>query len=146
MKTAIFPGTFYPFTIGHQSIVERGLRIFDHIIIAIGYNEHKTASDDIQSRVEKISGIYSDDKRVTVTAYSGLTTTIAQQMKADCILRGVRNVADFEYERNMADINRRLTGIETLLMYTLPELSCISGSVVRELSHNDIDITEFLAH
>lgn len=145
MKTAVFPGTFHPFTIGHQSIVERGLKIFDRIIIAIGYNEHKSAISDVDARLKDISALYRDDDRVAVASYSGLTVDFVRKCGADCILRGVRGVMDFEYERNLADVNRRLSGVETVLLFTLPEHGFVSGSMVRELAHNGVDVSEYLA-
>ncbi len=145
MRIAIFPGTFDPFTIGHYSIVERGLKLFDKIIIAIGYNEQKAnAEATAEQRRLQIKEIYSDVNSVEVIAYNGLTTNCAKKYNADFILRGFRTVADFEYERNMADINRKLSGIETVLLYTLPEHASISSSIVRELLHNSVDVTEFL--
>lgn len=148
MRTAIFPGTFNPYTRGHQSIVERGLKLFDRIVIAVGYNEHKaeaSAGASAQAIVDEISALYADDDRVEVSLYKGLTVDLAREVGACCILRGVRSTIDFEYEKTLADVNRRLSGIETVLLYTLPELACVSGTMVRELAHNGVDVTEYLA-
>lgn len=144
MRTAIFPGTFNPFTVGHQSIVERGLTLFDRVIIAVGYNEQKGQDAGVHSNVARIRALYDSESRVTVEAYSGLTVDFARKTGACCILRGVRSTIDFEYEKTLADVNRRLNGIETVLLFTLPELACVSGSMVRELEHNGVDVTEYL--
>ena len=143
-RVALFPGSFDPFTTGHQSIVDRALPLFDHIVIAIGVNIAKANDDSILRRVKAISKIYHGDSRITVTTYSGLTVDACRENGAGFILRGVRNVADFEYERNMADANRRISGIETVLLPTLPELSCVSSSMVRELDRFGHDTSTFL--
>ena len=144
MRTALFPGSFNPFTKGHADIVERGLKLFDRIVIAIGYNEQKADTGDIDSRIAAIRSIYKDDKRVDVVAYSGLTTDAARQHNCCAILRSVRSVKDYEYELQMADVNRQLSGIETVVLFARPELASISSSMVRELQHFGHDISEFL--
>jgi len=146
MPTAIFPGSFNPFTIGHKSVVDRALPLFSRIVIAIGINADKPSgtSGSTDSRVQELKQLYAHEPRVEVRSYSGLTTDFAHSMGATWILRGVRSVKDFEYEQSMADINRRLTGIETLLLFTLPEHAGISSSVVRELSSYGADISQFL--
>lgn len=143
-RTAIFPGTFNPFTVGHHSIVERGLKLFDKIVIAIGYNEHKQSDGDIADRIAQIRQVYAGNDRVEVLAYSGLTIDCAKRCHADFILRGARNTIDFEYERTLAEVNRKIGGIETVLLYTLPEHASVSSSVVRELMHNGVDVSEFI--
>lgn len=143
MRTAIFPGSFNPFTIGHKSVADRALPLFDRLVIAIGHNEAKQDTD-VAGRVAQIRKIYADEPKVEVLPYTGLTVELASRLGAGCILRGVRSVADFEYESNMADVNRRLTGIETVLLLTLPEHACVSSSVVRELEHYQADISQFI--
>lgn len=143
-RIAIFPGSFDPFTLGHHSIVTRGLELFDKIIIAIGYNEQKRAAEDIDKRISAIKEIYGDNKNVEVISYSGLTVECAKRHDARFILRGVRNFIDFEYERNLAEVNRKIGNIETVMLFTLPEHSSISSSMVRELQHNGVDVSEFL--
>ena len=143
-RIAIFPGSFDPFTLGHHSIVERGLNLFDKIIIAIGYNEQKQVSDNIDKRVSVIKEIYAVNNNVEVISYSGLTVECAKRHNARFILRGVRNFIDFEYERNLAEINRKVGNIETILLFTLPEHGAISSSMVRELQHNGVDVRDFL--
>lgn len=145
MRIAIFPGTFDPYTIGHHSLAERATELFDKLVIAIGYNEQKPESKtSAQSRLKTIQEIYNDNPKIDVITYSGLTVECAKRIGAKFILRGVRSTIDFEYERTMADINRRLSGIETILLYSLPEDACISSSIVRELQHNGVDISKFL--
>lgn len=145
-RIAIFPGSFNPFTIGHKSIVDRAMPLFDRIIVAIGVNESKGEADpdDLARRIRDIAVLYADEPSVEVYSYEGLTVDFAQEMGAQFILRGVRSLADFEYERTLADINRRISGLETVLLYTLPEHSSISSSVVRELAHYGVDTAEFL--
>ena len=143
IRIAFFPGSFNPFTIGHASIVERALAIFDHVIVGVGVSADKPATD-IGERLAAIRRCYDGDTRVQVVSYTGLTAIVARQLGATALVRGVRSVKDFEYERDMADINRRLNGIETVLLYSLPELSAISSSVVRELQAHGVDPAQFL--
>ena len=143
-RIALFPGTFDPFTIGHQSIVDRGLKIVDEIVIAVGINEKKSTCFSLKQRMEAIRNVYHADPRVKVMSYSRLTVDFAQEVGAGFILRGIRSTTDFEYERVIADVNRKLTGIETLILFTEPELSHVSSSVVRELLHFGKDISQFV--
>lgn len=141
---AIFPGSFDPFTIGHASIVARGLPLFDRIVIGVGVNESKRALFSLQERVEHIRRLYRNESRITVASYTGLTIDFARSAGARYILRGLRSVKDFEYERDIAAMNKRLSGIETILLFTEPDLQSISSSVVRELASYGKDITQFL--
>lgn len=143
-RIALFPGTFDPFTIGHKSLVERGLTCVDEIVIAIGINEKKKTYYTLEQRIEAISRLYAEEPRVRVISYSGLTVDVAQREKAQFILRGIRSVVDFEYEKSIADVNRQLTGIETLLLFTEPAYAHISSSVVRELLHFGKDVSQFI--
>lgn len=140
----IFPGSFNPFTKGHLSVLERALPLFDKVIIAVGYNVAKTGNSDIEQRVRTIKKAVEELDNVEVTGYQGLTVDIAKACGASFIIRGVRDAADFEYERQMADINRQLTGIETLILYTLPQYASISSSMVRELRRYGVDVKQFL--
>ena len=143
-RIALFPGTFDPFTLGHQSLVKRVLTCADAVVIAIGINEKKQTYYTLEQRVSAIRALYAEEPRVKVITYSGLTVDVAQQEQASFILRGVRSVIDFEYEKAIADINRQLTGIETLLLFTEPAYAHISSSVVRELLHFGKDVSAFL--
>lgn len=145
MKRALFAGTFNPFTVGHADIVKRGLELFDEVVIAIGENQDKPSAD-IDARLQAIRAIYKDDSRVRVEVYHSLTVDYAREIGADVLLRGVRTVADFEYERQMADANRALAGIETVVLFTRPELAYISSSLVRDLQKHGADISALLAH
>ena len=144
MRRAIFPGSFDPFTRGHYDIVMRGLELFDEIIIGIGHNNTKRSSFPLEQRIKDIQQTFSNEPRVQVEAYEGLTIDFATAHKAQCILRGVRSVQDFEYERNIAEANKQLCGIETVLLYTRPEYAHISSSLVRELYSYNKDITPYL--
>ena len=143
-RIALFPGTFDPFTLGHQSLVKRVLTCADTVVIAIGINEKKQTYYTLEQRVSAIRALYTEEPRVKVITYSGLTVDVAQQEQASFILRGVRSVIDFEYEKAIADVNRQLTGIETLLLFTEPAYAHISSSVVRELLHFGKDVSAFL--
>lgn len=144
MKRAIFPGSFDPFTLGHHSIVKRTLAFVDEVIVGIGFNEGKKGFLPLEKRVEMIRALYADEPRVKVLPYSGLTVDFAREQGADMIVRGIRSVKDFEYEESIADINRKLSGIETVFLFTEPELSSVSSSVVRELVHYGKDVSAFL--
>lgn len=132
-RIALFPGTFDPFTIGHESLVSRGLELVDEIIISIGINDTKRTHFSLEKRLEAIRNLYKDEPRVRVMSYDSLTVDFAQQMNAGFILRGIRTVNDFEYEKSIADVNRKLSGIETFILFTEPEHTHISSSIVREL-------------
>lgn len=142
-RTLLFAGSFNPFTIGHKSIADRALQLADRLIIAIGVNPGKP-SDDAERNRKRISEIYKEDPRVEVTVYSGLTVDLAKACSARFLVRGVRSCADFEYERNLADINQRLAGIETILLTAYPEMACISSSMVRELMAHGTDPSPYL--
>jgi len=144
MRKAIFPGTFDPYTLGHHSIVKRALTFMDEVIVGIGINEGKHCLLPVEKRVEMIQRLYVDDPRVKVVAYSGLTVDFAKEQDAGFIVRGIRSVKDFEYEESIADINKKLSGIETIFLFTEPELSSVSSSVVRELLHYGKDVSMFL--
>lgn len=144
MKRAIFPGTFDPFTIGHYSVVSRALTFMDEIVIGIGINENKNTYFPIEKRVDMIRTFYRDEPRIKVMAYNSLTIDFAREADAQFIVRGIRTVKDFEYEETIADINRKLAGIETILLFTEPELTCISSTIVRELLTFKKDISMFI--
>ena len=145
MRTGIFVGTFDPFTIGHDSIVRRVLPLFDRLVIGVvGENVHKPNMRPAEERLQTIADLYRDQPAIEVKTYYGLAMDFARQEGAQFIIKGVRSVSDFEYEQWQADFNRRLGGIETILLYTEPELASVSSSALRELSHFGVDITPFL--
>nr|WP_314519625.1 pantetheine-phosphate adenylyltransferase [uncultured Prevotella sp.] len=144
MNKGLFVGSFDPFTIGHDSIVRRALPLFDHIIIGVGVNERKKYMLSAEERVNRIKRLYADEPKIEVKAYSDLTIDFARREQATYIIKGVRSVKDFEYEREQADVNRLLSGVETIFLYAEPQLSSISSSMVRELQHFGRDISEFL--
>lgn len=144
VRTAFFAGSFDPFTAGHASVVSRSLPLFDRIVIGIGINSHKCSADDAAARVAAIAAVYASEPRVEVISYDGLTVDAAAGCNACCLLRGVRSVKDFEYERDLADINRQLSGLETVLIYSLPQHAALSSSIVRELQAYGKDISAFL--
>ena len=144
MKRAIFPGTFDPFTVGHYSIVMRGLTFFDEIVIGIGLNQAKKTLFSVEKRLDLITQAFIDEPRVKIASYNSLTVDFAKSVEADYILRGLRSVGDFEYERTVADANRKLTGIETVILFTEAEYSYISSTVARDLISYGKDISAFL--
>ena len=143
-RYGLFPGTFDPFTIGHDALVRRALNIVDELYIAIGINTTKHTMLTLEERMGRIATLYKEEPRVHVVSYEGLTTDFAQSIGAKCIIRGVRSSIDFEYERNIADINRMLTGIDTVLLISEPQYAAISSSMVRELAHFGKDISAYL--
>lgn len=138
-------GTFDPFTIGHDSIVRRALPLFDRLVIGVvGDNVHKPGMSPAEERIRSISKLYLNEPAIEVKPFYGLAMDFARQEGAQFIVKGVRSVSDFEYEQWQADFNRRLGGIETILLYTEPELASVSSSALRELSHFGVDVSEFL--
>lgn len=144
MRTGIFVGSFDPYTIGHDSIVRRALPLFDRIVIGVGFNERKKYMQTTETRVANIMKIYAGEAKIEVKQYNDLTVDFARREGAEFIIKGVRSVKDFEYEREQADINRRLSGLETVLLYAEPGLDSISSSMVRELAHFGQDVSAFI--
>jgi pantetheine-phosphate adenylyltransferase len=143
-KTALFPGTFDPYTVGHESLVRRGLSLMDEIVIAIGVNESKRSYFSLEKRLEMIRVLYIDEPRVKVESYDSLTIDFARKVGAGYILRGIRSVVDFEYEKTIADMNRTISGIETFVLFTEPALTHISSTLVRELLRYGSDVSSFI--
>lgn len=144
MAIAFFAGSFNPFTIGHASVVERALPLFDRIIIGVGSNAAKPAAHESIEAIRKFCLRFPEGKVEAVCYTDRLTVDAAREAGADCLLRGVRSVKDFEYERELADINRRIGGMETVLIFSLPEHESVSSSVVRELASYGRDISPLL--
>ena len=143
-RIAVFPGSFDPFTVGHASIVRRALPLFDKIIIAVGINEAKKTLLPVDERVAAIRKVYAAEPKVAVESYSTLTIDFAKAKGAHFILRGLRSVRDFEYERDIAEMNSRISGIETVLLFTEHQYACISSSAVRELIAFGKDVSNYL--
>jgi pantetheine-phosphate adenylyltransferase len=145
MRTGIYVGSFNPFTIGHASIVRRALPLFDRLVIGVvGDNVHKPDMPQAEERMQAIKALYADDTRIEVKVYNGLAMDFAKAENAQFIVKGVRTASDFEYEQWQADFNRRLGGIETILLYTEPELASVSSSAVRELQHFGVDVSAYI--
>ncbi len=143
-KTAIFPGSFDPFTKGHEALVRRGLLFLDEIIVAIGSNDSKKTMHSLEDRVVALEKVFAAEPRVKVMTYSGLTVDFAAEQDSKIILRGIRTTTDLEFEKQIADINRKISGIETVLLITEPEYAHISSTIVRELIRFGRDVSEFL--
>lgn len=143
-RVAIFPGTFDPFTLGHYSVVCRALSMFDEVVIAVGVNAQKRPMFTTEERIAMLEELFANEPRVRVISYSGLTVDVARECGAQFMLRGVRSVIDFEYEKSIADVNREISGLETVMLFTEPMYAHISSSVVRELLSYGRDVVAFL--
>ena len=144
-RTGVFVGTFNPFTLGHASIVRRALPLFDRLVVGVvGDHVQKPGLPPASERVEAIAALYADEPGIEVKAYHGLAIDFARAEGARFIVKGVRSVKDFESEREQADVNRRLTGIETILLLAEPGMEAVSSSTVRELRRFGRDVTAFL--
>lgn len=144
LKTAVFPGSFDPFTLGHYSIAMRSLAFVDRLIISIGVNQTKKTCFSLEARQEIIRQAFVSEPRVSVASYDSLTVDYALQVGADVILRGIRSIQDFEYEKTIADANRSLTGIDTILLFTEPQHSFISSTVVRDVLKYGRDVSSMM--
>lgn len=143
-KVAVFPGSFDPITKGHESIIKRALPLFDQIIVAIGVNSQKSYLFPLETREQWLKEIFKDDPKVQVVQYQKLTVDLCKDYNAQFILRGLRNTVDFNYEKNIAQMNKAMEcGIETIFYITEPELSSINATIVREIYKNGGDITQF---
>ena len=135
MKRAVFPGSFDPITLGHCDIINRGISLFDEVIVAIGENSAKDYMFSLEDRKSFIEKTFEGNSKIKVMTYSGLTTDFCREINADFILRGLRNPADFEFEKAIAHTNRNISDIETVFLLTSVETSFISSSIVREIIH-----------
>ncbi len=144
-KIAIFPGSFDPFTVGHEEIVRRAIPLFDKIIVAIGYNSSKTGFFPLEQRLDWIEEVFADESSISVDKYEGLTADYCKKVNANYILRGLRTAADFEYERAIGQMNKMLNnGIDTIFMLTKPEHSPISSTIVRDIIRHGGDASMFV--
>jgi len=139
MRRAIFPGSFDPLTLGHSDIIMRGITLFDELIIAIGVNADKKYMFSLDERKEFVQKAFENEPKIKVMTYEGLTVNFCQKVKADFILRGLRNPADFEFEKAIAHTNRKLSEIETVFLLTASNTSYISSSIVRDVIRNGGD-------
>lgn len=143
-RTAIFPGSFDPFTRGHEALLRRGLALFDRIVIGVGVNEGKRGSRSVERRVAALRRLFAGEGRIGVEGYADLTVDFAVRQGAGFILRGVRSAGDYEYETRMADFNRRAGGVETVILFAEPEWAFVSSSMVRELMRFGKDISPYV--
>jgi pantetheine-phosphate adenylyltransferase len=144
MKKAVFPGSFDPITLGHVDIISRSLPLFDEIVIAIGINAKKNYMFTLEERKRFIQNAFFAEQKITVETYTGLTVDYCKSIQADFILRGLRNPADFEFEKAIAQTNRKLSGIETVFLLTSADTSFISSSIVRDIVRNGGDASSLL--
>lgn len=143
-RIGLFPGSFDPFTKGHEEIIHKSLKIFDEIIIGIGINSSKQYLFDINKREAHIRHLFCNDNRVTVSVFTGLTVSFCKLIGASHIIRGVRDTKDFEYEKSIAHMNFDISGIETFFILSSKEHSALNSSIVRELFLNNADISNFV--
>lgn len=144
-KTCVFPGTFDPITKGHVDIIKRSISLFDKMIIAIGVNANKQPMFTIEQRTQWIKDIFKDYPSVEVTSYTGLTINYCKEVGAQYMMRGIRYIADFEYEKAIADMNRMLAPeVETIFLTCLPEYSTISSTIVRDVIRNGGDVSQLV--
>lgn len=144
MRRAVFPGSFDPITLGHIDIINRALPLFDEIVVAIGVNAKKNYMFPLENRVHFIRESFNFTSKIVVDTYSGLTVDYSKHIEADFILRGLRNPADFEFEKAIAQTNRKLSGIETVFLLTSAETSFISSSIVRDIIRNHGDYSKLV--
>lgn len=143
-RVAMFPGTFDPFTIGHESIVTRALALFDEVVVAVVNNAEKNSFMSLDDRLNFIRSVYAENPRVRVVAFGGLMLDVARAEGATCVVRGVRTVQDFEYEKNLGDIYRATGDLETVLLCSYPEVAFVSSTMVRAHLIHGYDVTSYL--
>ncbi len=144
-KIAVFPGSFDPFTKGHENVINRALPLFDQLLIAIGHNSEKKSFFSLEKRLSMIGKLYEDESRIEVTFYEGLTVDYCKSVGAKYLLRGLRTAADFEYERAIAQINRKMTpDIETVFILAVPEFTPVNSTIIREILKYGGDAAQFL--
>ncbi len=144
MKQALFPGSFDPLTLGHYDIIKRGVTLFDEVIVAIGVNSEKKYMFSLEERKQFIEDAFADEPRIRVVTYKGLTVEFCKEIGVGFILRGLRNPADFEFEKAIAHTNRKLSEIETVFLLTAAKTSFISSSIVRDVIRNNGDYTKLV--
>jgi pantetheine-phosphate adenylyltransferase len=144
-KIAVFPGSFSPFTLGHKAVVDSALTLFDKVIIAVGNNPEKNQYFSIEERLDGIKAVYKKNTKIEVKRYEGLTVDFCKKANANFIIRGLRDSHDFKFEKNIAQMNKKLNAeVETIFIITPAELSHISSSLLRDIIKNGGDINEFI--
>jgi pantetheine-phosphate adenylyltransferase len=144
-RIALFPGSFDPITNGHESIILRSLSLFDKVVVALGVNPDKKSMFTVEQRLQFLEKVFQPYPQIEVVSYTGLTTDLCKKLDIHYILRGLRSAADFEFERSIAQMNKKLfPEIETVFMLALPEFDVLSSSLLRDISHNGGDITPFI--
>ena len=143
-RICLFPGTFDPVTLGHTDIIKRALPLFDKLVIGIGRNSNKTAMFSEEQRLDWLREIYISESKISVLAYDGLTVNCCKAIGANFILRGIRYVNDFEYEKAIADMNRSLEKVETIFLTCLPEFTSVASTLVRDVIRNGGNVSQFL--
>jgi pantetheine-phosphate adenylyltransferase len=144
-KIAVFPGSFDPFTIGHESIVNRGAQLFDKVVIAVGHNDNKIGYFPLEKRMAMIKDVFANNSKVEITWYEDLTVDFCRRVGAKFILRGLRTSADFEYERAIAQVNKVMNpDVESYFILTLPEHTSINSGIVREILKYNGDVSKFI--
>jgi pantetheine-phosphate adenylyltransferase len=145
IKRAMFPGSFDPITRGHENIIRRALPLFDEIVVAVGINIEKRGFFSVEDRVKWIQNVFEGEPKIKVMSYSGLTVDFCREINAQYLLRGLRTSADFEFERTVGQVNKRLNpGIETVFLLTMPEFTSINSSIVRDVYKNGGDVSLFI--
>ena len=142
---ALFAGSFDPFTVGHLDIAMRALNLFGNLVIAIGDNEGKKCMWTVNERIHALKEKFHAYPNIEIYEYKGLTVDFARNINADFIVRGVRNIIDFEFEKNLADVNKKISGIETIILISDPSVAFVSSSMVKELIHNGFDASAYMA-
>lgn len=144
-RIALFPGTFDPITLGHTDIIDRALPLFDKLYVGIGINSNKQPMYSLEQRIEWIKEVYRNEPKIVATSYEGLTSSFCKSIDAKFILRGIRYVSDFEYEKSIADVNRMMDDqLETIFLTCSPEYSSFSSTLVRDIIRNGGDAVKFL--
>lgn len=145
IKTAVFPGSFDPITRGHESVIRRALSLFDEIFVSIGVNADKKGYFSVEERITFIEKVFEDEPRIKVTQYSGLTVDYCKQVNAQYLLRGLRTSADFEFERSIGQVNKKLNPhIETVFLLTDPQYTSLNSSIVRDILRHGGDVSQFI--
>lgn len=145
-RIAVFPGSFDPFTKGHECVVEKALDLFDEVVIGIGFNTSKTYLFDLDKRKEHIASIFKGEEKVKIIEYSGMTVDFCKSIGAQFLVRGLRDTKDFEYERSIAQMNLEISGIESVFFMTVPEYAAINATIVREIHKSGGKIDRFVTN